>query len=130
MDEALQVLRACWRDERSISGNHYKVTAMGMEPAPRARRCRSVWPFARGLRRVGQYADGWLAALVNKERVANDADHSRARARSGAIRTRFSFDDASAPPRENDDGKERILRRSRRVAPRGDIAELDSAGCR
>ena len=35
MDEALQILRTCWRDERvDFTGEHYKITAMGMEPKP------------------------------------------------------------------------------------------------
>ncbi len=35
MDEALRVLRACWRDERvDFAGDYYQITAMGMEPKP------------------------------------------------------------------------------------------------
>src|SRR5512143_384840 len=77
MDEGLQVLRACWRDERvDFSGEYYRVTAMGMEPKPPQGAALPIWvgghsPAA--LRRVGQYADGWLAALVNnKERVTKE----------------------------------------------------------
>ena len=77
MDEAIQLLRACWRDERvDFSGDHYSVTAMGMEPKPPQGAALPIWvgghsPAA--LRRVGQYGDGWLAALVNnKERVAKE----------------------------------------------------------
>ena len=77
MDEALQILRTCWRDERvDFAGEHYHIAAMGMEPKPPQGAALPIWvgghsPAA--LRRVGQYADGWLAALVNnKERVTNE----------------------------------------------------------
>ncbi len=133
MDEALQVLRTCWRDERvDFSGNHYKVTAMGMEPKPPQGAALPIWvgghsPAA--LRRVGQYADGWLAALVNnKERVANEMRTIREHAqRFGRDPNAIQFQTMLAPPpRENDDGKgkgffadpERVARRA------ADIAEL------
>jgi probable F420-dependent oxidoreductase len=97
MDEALQILRTCWRDERiDFAGEHYRITAMGMEPKPPQGAALPIWvgghsPAA--LRRVGQYADGWLAALVNnKERVANEMVTIREHAqRSAATRRRFNF---------------------------------------
>ena len=71
-----------------------RSTAMGMEPKPPQGAALPIWvgghsPAA--LRRVGQYGDGWLAALVNnKERVAKEMhDDSRAR---GALRTRSERD--------------------------------------
>lgn len=133
MDEALQVLRACWRDERvDFSGDHYHVTAMGMEPKPPQGAALPIWvgghsPAA--LRRVGQYGDGWLAALVNnKERVAKEMQTIREHAqRFGRDPNAIQFQTMLAPPpRENDDGKGKgFFADPDRVARRAaDIAEL------
>jgi len=133
MDEALQVLRACWRDERvDFSGDHYSVTAMGMEPKPPQGATLPIWvgghsPAA--LRRVGQYGDGWLAALVNnKERVAKEMQTIREHAqRFGRDPNAIQFQTMLAPPpRENDDGKGKgFFADPDRVARRAaDIAEL------
>ena len=134
MDEALQILRTCWRDERvNFTGAHYQITAMGMEPKPPQGAQLPIWvgghsPAA--LRRVGQHADGWLAALVNnKERVAKEMQTIREHAQ------RFGRDPAAIqyqtmlapPPRENDDGKgrgffadpERVARRAAEIAEIG-----------
>jgi probable F420-dependent oxidoreductase len=133
MDEALELLRACWRDERiDFAGAHYHVTAMGMEPKPPRGAALPIWvgghsPAA--LRRVGQYGDGWLAALVNnKERVANEMRTIREHAaRFGRDPAKLQFETMLAPPpRENDDGKGRSFfadpdRVSRRAV---EIAEL------
>jgi probable F420-dependent oxidoreductase len=134
MDEALQLLRACWKEERiDFSGAHYRVTAMGMEPKPPQGAALPIWvgghsPAA--LRRVGQYADGWLAALVNnKDRVANEMKTIREHAvRFGRDPSALQFQTMLAPPpRENDDGKgrgfyadpERVARRAAEIAELG-----------
>ncbi len=75
------------------------------------------------LRRVGQYGDGWLAALVNnKERVATEMQTIREHAqRFGRDANALQFQTMLAPPpRENDDGKGKgFYRRPRsRCAPR------------
>jgi probable F420-dependent oxidoreductase len=133
MDEALRLLRACWTDERvDFAGDYYRVTAMGMEPKPPQGGKLPIWvgghsPAA--LRRVGQYADGWLAALVNnKERVTREMhtvrDHA---AKFGRDPAALQFQTMLAPPpRENDDGKGRgFFADADRVARRAaDIAEL------
>jgi len=134
MDEALQLLRACWKEERiDFAGAHYRVTAMGMEPKPPQGAALPIWvgghsPAA--LRRVGQYADGWLAALVNnKDRVANEMKTIREHAvRFGRDPSALQFQTMLAPPpRENDDGKgrgfyadpERVARRAAEIAELG-----------
>jgi probable F420-dependent oxidoreductase len=133
MDEGLQVLRACWRDERvDFAGDHYRITAMGMEPKPPQGASLPIWvgghsPAA--LRRVGQYADGWLAALVNnKERVTKEMRTIREHAeRFGRDANAMQFQTMLAPPpRENDDGKGRSFYADPdRVAKRAaEIAEL------
>src|SRR4030095_2202569 len=134
MDEALQLLRTCWRDERvDFSGNHYSVTAMGMEPKPPQGAALPIWvgghsPAA--LRRVGQYGDGWLAALVNnKERVAKEMQTIREHMeRFGRDPKAIQFQTMLAPPlRENDDGKgkgffadpDRVARHAAEIAELG-----------
>ncbi len=133
MDEALQVLRACWRDERvDFSGDHYNVTAMGMEPKPPQGAALPIWVGGHSppaLRRVGQYGDGWLAALVNnRERVAKGMQTIREHAQSfGRDPNSIQFQTMLAPPpRENDDGKGKgFFADPDRVARRAaDIAEL------
>ena len=134
MDEALQLLRACWKEERiDFAGPHYQVAAMGMEPKPPQGAALPIWvgghsPAA--LRRVGQYGDGWLAALVNnKERVASEMrtirEHAVQFGRDPAV---LQFQTMLAPPpRENDDGKgrgfyadpERVARRAAEIAELG-----------
>ncbi len=51
----LQVLRACWRDERvDFSGDYYSVTAMGMEPKPPQGAALPIW--------VGGHSPGGVAS--------------------------------------------------------------------
>jgi len=133
MDEALRLLRACWTDERvDFIGEYYNVTAMGMEPKPPQGGKLPIWvgghsPAA--LRRVGQYADGWLAALVNnKARVAREMQTVREHAaKFGRDPQTLQFQTMLAPPpRENDDGKGKsFFADPDRVAQRAaEIAEL------
>lgn len=68
MDEAIELVRACWRDQRiDFDGPHYKSVAMGMEPKSPQGAELPIWiggysPAA--FRRVGRYGDGWLASRV------------------------------------------------------------------
>jgi probable F420-dependent oxidoreductase len=134
MDEGLRLLRACWADERvDFAGDHYRIDAMGMEPKPPQGARLPIWvgghsPAA--LRRVGQYGDGWLAALVNnKERVASEMRTIREHAeRFGRDPSAIQFQTMLAPPpRENDDGKgrsfyaeaDRVARRAAEIAALG-----------
>ncbi len=65
MDEAVELLRACWRQrEVDFAGAHYRVQTMAMEPKPPRPGGPPIWlggssPAA--LRRAGRLADGWLA---------------------------------------------------------------------
>ena len=64
MDEAIQLLRACWTDERiDFAGAHYRVTAMAMEPKPPQGGRLPIWIGGHteaAFRRVGRLGDGWL----------------------------------------------------------------------
>ena len=74
MDEAIEVLRAYWGDERiDYQGAHYSSTAMAMEPKPPQGRDLPVWvggTVERALRRVGELGDGWLANAIADAAIA------------------------------------------------------------
>ncbi len=134
MDEAIRLLRACWTEARvEFSGEHYQVAAMGMEPKPPQGGALPIWigghsPAA--LRRVGQFGDGWLAALVgNKERVRSEMETVRMHAAAyGRDANALQFQTMLAPPpRQNDDGSgknfyadpDRVARRAAEIAELG-----------
>jgi probable F420-dependent oxidoreductase len=64
MDEAIRLLRACWSDAQiDFKGQHYQLTAIGMEPKPPQGGRLPIWIGGRSdraLRRVGELGDGWL----------------------------------------------------------------------
>jgi probable F420-dependent oxidoreductase len=75
MDEAIDLLRACWRDEHvDFAGDHYRMQAMAMEPKPPQGERLPIWiggNSPRALRRVGELGDGWLGmAFTDAEAAA------------------------------------------------------------
>ena len=75
MDEAIDLLRTYWRDERiDFESKHYPTEAMAMEPKPPQSGALPIWIGGNtppAFRRVGQYGDGWLASQVS------DADFAK-----------------------------------------------------
>ena len=74
MNEAIDVLRAYWRDEQiDHQGEHYTSTAMAMEPKPPQGASLPIWigGAARpSLLRVGTHGDGWLSfAFRDRDKV-------------------------------------------------------------
>jgi alkanesulfonate monooxygenase SsuD/methylene tetrahydromethanopterin reductase-like flavin-dependent oxidoreductase (luciferase family) len=74
-DEALTVMRACWRDERTAHhGRFFSFDAVGAFPKP----VRGDIPIligghtSRALRRVVQHGDGWHAAFITPAALAAD----------------------------------------------------------
>jgi alkanesulfonate monooxygenase SsuD/methylene tetrahydromethanopterin reductase-like flavin-dependent oxidoreductase (luciferase family) len=66
IDEAIDVIRLLWSDERSVSfeGKHYRLN--DARPGPRPAHPISIWVGAfkpRMIRLVGRKADGWLPSL-------------------------------------------------------------------
>ena len=66
LDEAIDVIRLLWSDERSVSftGKHYRLD--DARPGPRPAHPIGIWLGAfkpRMLRLVGRKADGWLPSL-------------------------------------------------------------------
>ncbi len=74
-DEAIELLRACWRDEQiDHQGNSYTLVAMGMEPKPPQGDNLPIWiggSSAAAFERMGKYGDGWLSSQVS------DADYAK-----------------------------------------------------
>ena len=68
MDEAIDLLRTCWRDEKvDFAGTFYTSTAMAMEPKPPQGGRLPIWIGGhsdRALRRTGEKGDGWLAPAI------------------------------------------------------------------
>jgi probable F420-dependent oxidoreductase len=74
-DEAIRVMRACWRDERtSHRGEFFTVDDVGVFPKP-ARGDIPVWiggHTPRALRRVVALGDGWHAAFTPADALERD----------------------------------------------------------
>jgi alkanesulfonate monooxygenase SsuD/methylene tetrahydromethanopterin reductase-like flavin-dependent oxidoreductase (luciferase family) len=76
LDEAIDVIRLLWSEERSVSfeGKHYRLD--GARPGPRPAHPIGIWVGAfkpRMLRLVGRKADGWLPSLVSGRRTTRRA---------------------------------------------------------
>src|SRR5213594_827530 len=71
-DEAIRVMRACWRDERAVhAGEFFRFDALACRPAP-ARGTIPIWiggHTPRALRRVAELGDGWHAAFATAEKL-------------------------------------------------------------
>ena len=77
MDEAIELIRACWRDERiDFDGVAYQAKAMGMEPKPPQGGDLPIWIGGNSppaFRRVGAYGNGWLAGSFTEREVVKRA---------------------------------------------------------
>jgi probable F420-dependent oxidoreductase len=80
-DEAIRVMRACWRDERAAhAGEFFRFDALACRPAP-ARGTIPIWiggHTPRALRRVAELGDGWHAAFPTAAALRQGLDHLRA----------------------------------------------------
>ena len=74
MDEAIELMRAYWRDEKvDYQGAFYSSTAMAMEPKPPQGEKLPIWiggASERALKRTGELGDGWLATAITKPSTA------------------------------------------------------------
>ena len=74
MDEAIDLMRACWRDEQvDYDGAFYSATAMAMEPKPPQGERLPIWiggASDRALRRVAERGDGWMATAITEPAAA------------------------------------------------------------
>jgi probable F420-dependent oxidoreductase len=71
-DEALRIMKACWREERpSFTGAFVSFDPLGFAPKP-ARGTIPIWiggHTPRALRRVAELGDGWHAAFPSAEKL-------------------------------------------------------------
>ena len=69
-DEAIQIMRKCWRDERvSHRGRFFNIPEIGVEPKP-AHRTIPIWiggHTPRAMRRVAELGEGWHAAFATPD---------------------------------------------------------------
>ena len=133
MDEAIELIQACWRDERiDFKGDHYSVVAMAMEPKPPTGAGLPLWIGGRtapALRRVGKYADGWLAGQVAD---ADFAKHAMDTIREAALAAGRDPDAIgwegmiASPPRPGDAEAKTFYSQPDRVVARA--AEMKAMG--
>ena len=111
MDEAIELLRAYWGDERiDFKGTHYPMTAMAMEPKPPQGRNLPIWVGGlseAAFRRVGTYGDGWLASRITDAASARSAIDAIHRAAEAAKRdpAAIGLQSMVAPPPRDAEGK-------------------------
>jgi probable F420-dependent oxidoreductase len=71
-DEAIRIMKACWRDERvAHRGEFFRFDALGVAPKP-AGGTIPIWiggHTPRALRRVAELGDGWHAAFPSAEKM-------------------------------------------------------------
>jgi probable F420-dependent oxidoreductase len=69
-DEAIQLMRSCWRDERvSHHGRFFDIPDVGVAPKP-ANKAIPIWiggHTPRAMRRVAELGDGWHAAFATPD---------------------------------------------------------------
>ena len=83
-DEAIKVMRACWREERvSFQGEFFRFDDLGCRPRPAAGTI-PIWIGGhtdRALRRVVTLGDGWHAAFPTPDALKGGVDRLREAAR-------------------------------------------------
>jgi probable F420-dependent oxidoreductase len=133
MDEAIDLMRASWRDDRiDFAGNHYTARAMAMEPKPPQGENLPIWvggnsPAA--YRRVGRLSDGWLASQVTDADFAQRAMDAIRESANDAGRDPEAIGWQSmiaSPPRAGDSSGKTFYAENDRVAARA--VELKAMG--
>ncbi len=131
MDEALELLRACWADERiEERGRRFDADAIAMEPKPPQGGALPLWiggtaPAA--LRRTGTVGDGWMGSVTGdgeqaKATIAEIRRHAEAAGRDPMA---IGLQAMLAPP-PNDRGGKTFYQDHDRVVARAE--ELASFG--
>lgn len=133
MDEAIELLRACWRDSSiDFDGAYYRSEAMGMEPKSPRGGDIPLWIGGNSdaaLRRTGQYGDGWLGNQITDADTAKrvmDAIQDAAVA-AGRDPEALGWQGMIAPPPRPGDTEARMYYADHdRVAAR--VADLKAMG--
>ncbi len=133
MDEAIDLLRTYWRDERiDFESKHYPTEAMAMEPKPPQSGALPIWIGGNtppAFRRVGQKGDGWLASQVSDADFAKRAMDAIQAAAVAAGRDPNAIGWQSMiapPPRAGDTAGKTFYAEPDRVATR--VVELKEMG--
>ena len=133
MDEAMELLRAYWREERiEFESEHYPTEAMAMEPKPPQGGDLPVWVGGNtppAFHRVGKYGDGWLASQVSDADFAKRAMDVIREAAVSAGRNPNAIGWQSMiapPPRAGDTAGKTFYAEPDRVAAR--VVELKEMG--
>jgi probable F420-dependent oxidoreductase len=127
MDEAIELMRASWGDERiDHRGAHYTADAIAMEPKPPQGAALPIWigglsPAA--LRRTGRLGDGWMGSARTDDASALQAvaeihRHAEAAGRDPNV---IGLQLMLAPPPSDAQGKtfyadpDRVVRRAEAI---------------
>jgi len=124
-DQAIELIRACWRDERiDFKSESYTAIGMAMEPKSPQGAGLPIWIGGNkpvSLRRVGKYGDGWLASRVWDADFANRAKDIIREAAVAAGRDPDAIGWQSMiapPPREGENDAKSFYTQPDRVAAR------------
>jgi probable F420-dependent oxidoreductase len=131
MDEAIDLIRACWGDERiERRGERFDADAIAMEPKPPQGARLPVWIGGSGpaaLRRVGALGDGWMGSVTGDAAAARSTiDEIRRHAEAAGRDPETIGLQAMLAPPPNDRGGKTFYQDHDRVARRAE--EIQSWG--
>lgn len=122
MDEAIELMRTCWRDETiEFAGAHYRAESMAMEPKPPQGGGIPLWiggGSKAALRRAGRVGDGWMASGMLGSQGANAiAEVKREAEQAGRDPDALGFQcQLATPPRAGDPSTREYWARTAEVA--------------
>jgi probable F420-dependent oxidoreductase len=110
MDEAIELLRSCWVDERiDHCGINFDAVAVAMEPKPPQGGALPIWIGGGGpaaLRRAGSVGAGWMAAIMDDHRLPGAINDIRRHAEAaGRDPNDVQLQAPLVPPPRDDDEK-------------------------
>ena len=122
MDEAIELMQACWRDETiEFDGNHFRAESMAMEPKPPQGGGIPLWiggVSKAALRRAGRIGDGWMASgLLGEAATGAIGVVKEAAERAGRDPNALGFQcQLATPPRAGDPSTREFWARTADVA--------------
>ena len=131
MDESIDLLRACWTEERiERRGQRFHADTIAMEPKPPQGGALPIWvggSVPAAFRRAGERGDGWMGSVIGDEAqmravIAEIRGHAE---RAGRDPQAVQLQAMLAPPPRDADGKhfyrdhDRVVRRAVDVAGMG-----------